>query len=657
MILTTTTRAIYAAIAEAPAVHQPRFQCDYVDIGDGIFVPGVQFGFLNGSTLTEIIAPPASGTLQRQTKSINIYNADTADIEVTVYFRDDADDYQLYKCILTPGKTLFWAPDGGWVPGGIPGPQGDQGPTGPQGEGITWRGTWNNATEYEPNDTVYYNGSAYISLTTNTNQVPVSQPDDWQLMVSKGDTGAEGPQGIQGEQGEQGLQGEQGPQGDEGPQGDKGLNWKGEWSDATAYAVDDAVEHQGDSYICVQTHSNQEPPNAVYWELLAAGGEGVPVGGTTGQVLVKNSDGDGDVGWADAATGGGGGAAPNYLDNWDGLIDQRRNGQMNSGTNRADNRMTVDRWKILTQSATSRIEQLLHDGDGAACCFRLIQASGTPQRIGMCQMQTQIDRRGINWIGDGQEIVYGGRARPSAAGQSLRCAILAYKSTGTNVWDGVGSDPVLDWTSTTFTQGNFFKTAAQWEVVAVSGAIPLTQNVWNTFQVSGVTPANVNQTATIVWIEGTMAQDETLDISKQVLTRGDSYDPAMWHPARYEESLAQCLPYCQKSFGPFTTPANNSSAGHHGMTSVAANTAQQNHFIPYKVPLALRGWVTGQVTVYNPNANNSNVRNRTRNTDSGTVTITEGDTGFWLNFTGANGWAAGDQLAVNYLIEYEYAQL
>ena len=60
----------------------------------------------------------------------------------------------------------------------------------------------------------------------------------------KGDTGAQGPQGEQGAQGVQGIQGVQGPEGPEGPQG-----------------------------------------------------VGVPSGGTTGQVLVKLSDSDFDIGF------------------------------------------------------------------------------------------------------------------------------------------------------------------------------------------------------------------------------------------------------------------------------------------------------------------------------------------------------------------------
>lgn len=47
------------------------------------------------------------------------------------------------------------------------------------------------------------------------------------------------------------------------------------------------------------------------------GGAGVPDGGTTGQVLTKLSDADGDADWADATGGGGGGSAeyPSFIEN------------------------------------------------------------------------------------------------------------------------------------------------------------------------------------------------------------------------------------------------------------------------------------------------------------------------------------------------------
>lgn len=79
--------------------------------------------------------------------------------------------------------------------------------------------------------------------------------------IPKGDQGEQGPQGPPGPQGETGPAGPQGQQGVQGPVGPAGP--------------------QG------------------------APGQGVPTGGTTGQVLAKNSDNDYDTSWIDQTGGGG----------------------------------------------------------------------------------------------------------------------------------------------------------------------------------------------------------------------------------------------------------------------------------------------------------------------------------------------------------------
>lgn len=85
------------------------------------------------------------------------------------------------------------------------GPKGDQGDigetgaTGATGTSLRNLGTWSSATAYVNNasytDLVYYNGSYYACKVSNTNQVPTNTTY-WDLIVSKGDTGATGPSGV-----------------------------------------------------------------------------------------------------------------------------------------------------------------------------------------------------------------------------------------------------------------------------------------------------------------------------------------------------------------------------------------------------------------------------------------------------------------------------
>ncbi|MBK8817299.1 MAG: collagen-like protein [Methylococcaceae bacterium] len=128
---------------------------------------------------------------------------------------------------------------------GVTGPIGLQGPTGPQGiqgitgsagpvgptgatgsQGLTFQGDWSAATSYAQNDSVFFNGSSYLSLqNSNLNQLPDSNSPFWSLLAQAGATGAlgaTGPQGTQGETGPIGLQGPAGPQGIQGITGPTG---------------------------------------------------------------------------------------------------------------------------------------------------------------------------------------------------------------------------------------------------------------------------------------------------------------------------------------------------------------------------------------------------------------------------------------------------
>ena len=73
-----------------------------------------------------------------------------------------------------------------------------------------------------------------------------------------------------------------GPPGPQGPDGPPGLNWLGVYSGATSYLVDDAVEFEGSSWVCVAPSLGVTPaipgtftPNTG-WNLLAKKGVYVP---------------------------------------------------------------------------------------------------------------------------------------------------------------------------------------------------------------------------------------------------------------------------------------------------------------------------------------------------------------------------------------------
>lgn len=146
------------------------------------------------------------------------------------------------------------------------------------------KGAWSGATAYTVGDIVTLSGSSYICVANSTNNTPPNATY-WALLSSKGDKGDKGDTGSQGIQGIQGI---------------KGSNWKGDWNSSTAYVVDDVVYRLGSSYICIQAHTNHEPPSASYWELVAqkgADGEG------SGDVMGPNSSVTNRVAVFDGLTG------------------------------------------------------------------------------------------------------------------------------------------------------------------------------------------------------------------------------------------------------------------------------------------------------------------------------------------------------------------
>ena len=50
-------------------------------------------------------------------------------------------------------------------------------------------------------------------------------------------------------------------------------NWKGAWNNSTNYVINDVVSNSGNSYICIQAHSNQAVGNATaYWNIMSSAG-------------------------------------------------------------------------------------------------------------------------------------------------------------------------------------------------------------------------------------------------------------------------------------------------------------------------------------------------------------------------------------------------
>ena len=105
-------------------------------------------------------------------------------------------------------------------------------------EGLEFEDSWSGTTTYQPGDFVTYGGYSYVSKTNNVgNGAPSTNTTDWDLFT----TGFRHAQ-----------------------------DW-GDDSSAEEYKVGDVVRLGGITYLCIQDHTGQRPPNNTYWELLNEG--------------------------------------------------------------------------------------------------------------------------------------------------------------------------------------------------------------------------------------------------------------------------------------------------------------------------------------------------------------------------------------------------
>jgi hypothetical protein len=69
------------------------------------------------------------------------------------------------------------------------------------------------------------------------------------------------------------------------------FNWTGAYNSSTSYAVDDVVSSGGNSYVCIQAHSNQAVGNATaYWNIMSSAGTNGSNGTDVGTVITTQGD-------------------------------------------------------------------------------------------------------------------------------------------------------------------------------------------------------------------------------------------------------------------------------------------------------------------------------------------------------------------------------
>lgn len=251
------------------------------------------------------------------------------------------------------------------------------------------------------------------------------------------------------------------------------------------------------------------------------------MGAGTYKVVLKTASGT-TVWTADPVAGAVGGTSSvgastaNLLINGDFARNQR------SASTAADGAYGLDRWYVLTSTGSVTLAQQALTENGQPTNLRMTQPDATAKRIGIAQVAEAKRSQYLR----GSDVAFAGRVRISVS-QPVRYAILEWTGTA----DSITKDFVNDWTSASYVAGGFF--VASNVVVASVGSITPAANTWTDLpDLTATMSGSLNNLAVMVWTEGTLAQNATLDLGLMQANSGTT--AADFERVPITTSLAQC---------------------------------------------------------------------------------------------------------------------
>jgi hypothetical protein len=204
----------------------------------------------------------------------------------------------------------------------------------------------------------------------------------------------------------------------------------------------------------------------------------------------------------------------NWIRNPDGFFAQNQT----TSTTVADGAYgKIDLWWALTQTAniTLDIGTVTDYSPGA---FALTQPAAAAQRMGLGHLIRAEDTRYLI----GQTVTFSSFFIKVGGSVTWRIAVLAWMAGG----DNPTKDVVNDWTSTTYTEGNFFISSANYEVIATAEATGA-DGVITQVHCSGVVPSGADNIVVVGWTVGTQAQNDSVYVFRNTLKIGANDTPAI----------------------------------------------------------------------------------------------------------------------------------
>lgn len=162
------------------------------------------------------------------------------------------------------------------------------------GVGTSWSSYWDISGDFGQIDIPFYRR---VLVSLSANDFLTWQMDNASLM-NYGSLQASNYNSVFTVTSLVGVKGAQGPAGAAGAAGADGdITWQGAWATSTAYTTNQAVEHNGSSYVCILNHtaSASDEPGVggswtTYWDLMASKGDvGNPVFGSEAHNVEDNT--------------------------------------------------------------------------------------------------------------------------------------------------------------------------------------------------------------------------------------------------------------------------------------------------------------------------------------------------------------------------------
>ena len=195
-----------------------------------------------------------------------------------------------------------------------------------------------------------------------------------------------------------------------------------------------------------------------------------------------------------------------------------------------------DQWLALTQSNPVTPSQLTNVVNGVPYMMRMTQDNASAQRMGWLQWIESRDCIDLR----GSSVQLSALVRMSAS-TTLRYAIVEWTGTA----DAITKDIVNDWTSGTFTTGNFFKSTST--TIVATGSTALTANTIAAIYLNGTVSGSANNLAVFFWTDSAQAQNVTLDLARVQLEVG-AFATA-FAPRTYGDELRLCQRYFNQMSG------------------------------------------------------------------------------------------------------------